>query len=478
MNPGNILSSILNGSMLQEIEEALLNAFPTKGKLERMLFYKLSVNLDNIALGENYTEIVFKVVKCYKSKNKLAELIDKAREENDGNPKLQEVANKINALTSLFEILIPLENKFINQIKQAYLACCPDNWHEDWEEEIPGTLKEILAKLQDMPQGNASQIPIIQFVARLLENAEISELTAKNLKKLGKQNTNNFSQLLTQINNAQVSTKEQQETIPTYLIVLIKPSIQYPKKGYSVAAWFIPDGRNDKFDFRRGTGYTPLEIPNQEKDTFNLKEVPIVLENFLKKINNDYMTDCSAPPIIVFFLPFKLLSEPVEHWKIKSLPIGTQYQVVIRSCGRLKDYGFRSVWIQKWQALQQQINNFDCYNIISGDCDWKTLFLKLSKSDTLGLKLAQPPSPEIMNVLDQTATPVAIWVRKSLRDINCQEQLDTLFKGGIAALPNIVREKRLEAFPIDDIEQHIGHHLSLLWEDPYLLPTHIDYVTP
>ncbi len=477
MNPGNILSYILDGSMLQEIEEALLNAFPDKVKLARMLLYKFSVNLDNIALGDNYTEIVFKVVEFFKSKNKLAELIDKAREANDGNYKLQEVANKINALTSLFEILIPLENKFINQIKQAYLACCPDNWHENLEEEIPGTLQEILAKLQDMPQGNASQIPIIQFVARLLENSEISELTAKNLKKLGKQNANNFSQLLTQMNNEQVSRKEQQEIIPTYLIVLIKPSIQYHKR-YSVAGWFIRDGRNDKFDFRMGTGYTPLEIPNLEKDTFNLKEVPIALEYFFKQINNNYMTDCSAPPTIVFFLPFKLLSEPVERWEIKSLPIGTQYQVVIRSCGRIKDYGFRSVWIQKWQALQQQINNFDCHNIISGDCDWKTLFVKLSKSDTLALKLAQPPSPEIMNVLDQTATPVAIWIRKSLININCQEQLDTLVKGGIAALPNIVREKRVDAFPIDDIEQHIGHHLSLLWEDPYLLPTHIDYVTP
>ncbi|NER99169.1 MAG: hypothetical protein F6J86_35990 [Symploca sp. SIO1B1] len=41
-------------------------------------------------------------------------------------------------------------------------------------------------------------------------------------------------------------------------------------------------------------------------------------------------------------------------------------------------------------------------------------------------------------------------------------------------LPEEVKNKRLMAFTCPP-NTHIGHHLSLLWEDPYRLPPSIDY---
>ncbi len=466
MNPGNILSSILDGYILEEIEAALLDAFPDSGKLERMLLYKFSVKLDEIALGDNYTEIVFNVVKDFKSRNKLAELIDKARQENDGNPKLQEVAKKINAFTSLIKILIPLEKNCINQMKQAYFACYPENYDQDLEHPTD-TLKQILANLNDLPQGNAPESPIVQFVARFLQ-AEIPEDAANNLQKWGKQNANNFLALLTQIQNDRVSIKEQ-EKLPTYLIILLDTSKQHRNQRYFVSAWFIPDGRKDKFDFRTGKGYKCLEIQEQEEDTFKLKEIPSVVEEFFKQINTKYMTDYSDLPIIMFFLPFKLLNEPVDSWRIGKFPLGSLYDVVIRSCGRLKNYGFRGVWIDKWQSLQQNTNTF-----ISHDC--QKLFSELKKIDTIGLKSVLPLDEKIIEYLDNTATPVAIWLRDGYKNINSEAELDVLLESVIARLPETVTQKRAEAVDIKEI--HIGHHLSLLWEDPFLLPTQIQYTTP
>ncbi len=89
-------SSETSGYPLREIEEALRDAFPEKAKLERMLLYQFTVNLDDIALGNDYTEIAFKVVKYFHSKSRLLELINEALQENTGNIKLQKIANKIN----------------------------------------------------------------------------------------------------------------------------------------------------------------------------------------------------------------------------------------------------------------------------------------------------------------------------------------------------------------------------------------------
>ncbi|MFN6569052.1 hypothetical protein [Dendronalium sp. ChiSLP03b] len=41
-------------------------------------------------------------------------------------------------------------------------------------------------------------------------------------------------------------------------------------------------------------------------------------------------------------------------------------------------------------------------------------------------------------------------------------------------LPKLIHEKRKDAVDIHK-DNHIGHHLSILWEDPELLLPHIDY---
>lgn len=467
----------LIGREIKEIKEALKSAFPRREKLLEMLRIQLDIYESEVPNDSDYDIVLFQLIIKLEREDRIIKLIQRASEYLPLNTDLQDLSKNFSAKL-LSQILAPLETDYIKQMKQAYFACFTENWHEDCERPIPDTLKQILDNLVDMPQGNAPYSCTVQFVARLLVDAEILQPTAKKLKAWGEEQENNFPELLTQINNEKVSRKEQ-KSVPTYLIVLLQPSKQHQNKRYFVSAWFIPDGRNNKFDFRTGQGYKFLDFKNQEKDTFTLREISIVLEDLLKQINSKYTTDHSEPPIIVFFLPLKLLNKPLDSCKIGNFPLGILYQVVIRSCGRLKDdYGFRSVWIQKWQNLQQQVNHSDSNNVILGNCDSRTLFVQLNKSNTIGLKLTQPPSKEIINVIEQTATPVAIWVRSSLKEINCQAELDALLRGAIAGLPSLVKQKRVEAFPIEDKEKHIGHHLSLLWEDPCLLPPRITYATP
>ncbi|MBR8839319.1 MAG: hypothetical protein DSM106950_36290 [Stigonema ocellatum SAG 48.90 = DSM 106950] len=465
---------VISAQLMEDLVKVLTPLMDTPNNREGYVLRALGTGSrvsNRLAWDGSANEFIPKLVKELANFKKLCALLEVIREEVG-----EDVKKLINRLLQqiiqqqLTDILAPLEQKqeIFQVMKKAYVECCPRNWGEDWEDESPDTLEKILSNLGDMPQGNAHESPIVQFVARLSQNPNISEPTATQLKEWVQQNAKNFSQLLTEISDDEVTTKEQQDSIPTYLIILIKPSQQNQNKHYSVAAWFISDGRKDKFDFRTGQGYNSLDIQEQE-EIFQLKQIPTLVQNFLTQAANKYMMDWCEPPIIMFFLPFKLLNEPIDSWKIEKIPLGIQYHVVIRSCGRLKGYLFRNIWIQKWQALQHRMDSLDEKNLIFGDGDWKSLLNKLDQPKVVGVKLLKPPSKDIINVLEKTATPVAIWFRKSLKEINLQEQFETLVKGGMGALPKIIKEKRSEAFSIDK-EQHIGHHISLLWEDPYLLP--------
>jgi vWA-MoxR associated protein C-terminal domain/vWA-MoxR associated protein middle region (VMAP-M) 1/Effector-associated domain 1 len=454
-----------------QIDDALSDAFREPEQLKQMLWNKLSKRLSDIVSdNDNYQVVRNKVISDFSRSGELANLINAALAEIPNNSKLQ----KVNRIYPIFQILVPLVEKgYFPEIQQVYRDCCP----EDWDDLNRETLEDILDDLEDMGQGDKSHSPTVYFIARLAANPKIPQTIVKDLKKWGNESTNNFSNLLTQIKNEKGSDNKPQENVPTYIIVLLKPSKQYQNKRYSVQAWFIPDGRGNKLNFKTGEGYQILELRNQPKEIFSLKEISCLLEDFRKQ-SSQYIPDSSQHPIIMFFLPRKLLNVPVDTWRIRNIPIGTQHKVLIRTYERDSEYEFQSIWKDKWKLSQEQLEELCSCHVISGGCDWKTLFVKLNQSNAVALKLSKPPSQDIFNVIHETAIPVAIWLRCKQENINFQAELDTLLNCPLFELPEQVRKKRLEAFPIEDENAHIGHNLSLLWEDPHILPVKIDYSQP
>ena len=179
MNAGNP-----PGYLLAQIESALCSAFPSEIKLAMMLQHQFSQNLAQVASGGNLTEIVYNLVQYFNTRNSLEKLIKKALKENPKNAELKAIKEKFEITTSLVNILLPLENNFMKQMQQAYKACCPNNLWDDWEDELPDSLAEILKNLDKIPQYyNDQEIPIIQFGARLLETEDIPNPIGDQLKQ-------------------------------------------------------------------------------------------------------------------------------------------------------------------------------------------------------------------------------------------------------------------------------------------------------
>ncbi|NEQ08111.1 MAG: hypothetical protein F6K37_19800 [Moorea sp. SIO4E2] len=496
MNAGNP-----PGYLLEKINEALCSAFPDQGKLEMMVLYKLNIKLNKVASGGNLKQIVHELLNYCVAQNKLPKLIDGALKENPENPDLKAIKEKFKITTSLINILLPLEKNLINKMQQAYQACCADNFWDDWEDELPENLYEFLEKLDDRTQGTDNEKPIVQFVAHLLKTGDIPEQTAEKLKQWLNNNANNPSDLLPKTSSDSQNHQQPNLDAQPYLLVKLESSKQYHQQrqpNYQVSAWFIPDLSNyDYVQNHQSCKFleTTLADGESEQDLFSIEELPKLIESFLNQ-SRQYDREFCDDTILVFSLPYQLLNYEIERINITNyfgltLPICKEYKVVIRSVKRFerfrkypKDY-YRKTCITKWKIIKYSSEN-KCHqefvDVSKFDFNWEKLHAYLKpekmKKKAIALKLYNPPCDNILKVIDTTAIPVALWLRKNdFKTINCQEQLNQLLKCKINELPEKVQEQRLKAPNEDNGQEHIGHHLALLWEDPYLLPPQIDYTT-
>ena len=79
----------------KQFQDVLLSAFPSEADLEQMVSFELDENLNYIATGGNYSEVVFKLIKWAQAQGKVEELLTAARSANPGNPKLRSFDEQI-----------------------------------------------------------------------------------------------------------------------------------------------------------------------------------------------------------------------------------------------------------------------------------------------------------------------------------------------------------------------------------------------
>jgi serine/threonine protein kinase len=85
----------LSGDHKEELQNALNKAFPTKASLEHLLSLKLEKNLEEIAGGNDLTEVVFTLIKVAEAQGWIERLIYAARNRNPGNLLLKAIAEKL-----------------------------------------------------------------------------------------------------------------------------------------------------------------------------------------------------------------------------------------------------------------------------------------------------------------------------------------------------------------------------------------------
>ncbi len=136
----------LSADQRQQLQEALLSAFPGKAALAQMVSFGLNANLDNLALGDSTTEIIFKLIGWAVAQGRTADLIRGAYRENAGNP----------ALAALVKVLNLLPSPLDPVAAAAPTAAGPGNPFYGDSPQMLGRAREIRLLLERLPANHCS----------------------------------------------------------------------------------------------------------------------------------------------------------------------------------------------------------------------------------------------------------------------------------------------------------------------------------
>jgi V8-like Glu-specific endopeptidase len=372
----------------------------------------------------------------------------------------------------LQDILLKLDLK---TVKKAYTECR----QRDLDQLIPETvtIQEIIRSFANeakfkLPKEKVS-LDLNLFTLRLIINLEKTKPNEYNLVvEWGKNYIANFDEILNQKTEKSLkilSLLENEESLSSLML-----RFQEVEGSYTISANFIAKNTN-----------LSLQINPEDKEKFTLEEIyqllPSIIEDLLNQINQQNFSITQ----IIFFLPYSLFNEPLETITIQDedellIPLRVEYQLNFRSEKRLqKKYKHRIKWENNWKQIQAYNEDPCCKHFkVYDNCDnWQELFTVL-ENNAVGFAVKISYSQEIFKVFDRTGLPIAIWAKKVLQTPDYQHDFNNLLECSIRELPKKIKQKHQDAFGQPEPDRHLGHHLTLLWEDPSLLPIDIDYSTP
>ncbi|WP_392476087.1 hypothetical protein [Nostoc sp. C110] len=387
---------------------------------------------------------------------------------------MTDVENDLNSLTpsiipqTLIQILTSLYEKAIPSITKAYQASCPQGFIQQAD-----TLEDILETLQDIPKGNKEFTYIEEFIVHLCVDSQVPQSLSQQLQEWGKRYINNFDQ---KIRDIQSDYNSNNQDTKSYLLIQVKPTKTNKLDKFYIYAWLIPDIRHYKPEV--GNGFKQVSVSKLSQKSFTLQNIPKIVNLLLEDISSEFLGELT----IEFFLPCKLLNHTVDSFIREEFgiaeSIGKKYKVVVRANERLqKNYPYKGIWFDKWQKIKQVYNSQCKQELISGNHSQELIRKKLDKANGIIL-INIPKSTSIEAIFSYiliTATPIVFWLRKEPENENLAHRcaINSLLDCCIQELPDKVKEQRLDA--PENQNDHIGHHISLVWEDPERLTPDVGY---
>ncbi len=391
----------------------------------------------------------------------------------------------------LIEILQPAESlrAQIQQIYQNTLLHWPVKVKQNVDD-----VQSIVNELNKIAQGSLTYSALDEFIANLFH--EISDDNVVNdLTQWGQEycQSRDWLSLYKQIQESQ--NKRLENAQPAIFITITRSDeastqSQDGETYYQLESWLIED--IDTYQTKKTGFYSLLAAGCQDN-------IPCLLENLLQNITrllNGFITEqlkhcqgCENYPQIHVFLPIELMHLGVDAWSLDptSKPpeyLGHDYLVFIH-CGNRYDGTYRKEpsWRKIWKRQQALLQDFVLNVFIAvHDSDINNLrdilddYVKPESADSkvVGLYVTDVPIDVkrlLEDVLD-VGLPISIWCRKDLPDKSHKTQIEDLLKASyLGDLPTKVKEKRHETRKTKNTEvNHIGHHLSLLWDDPHFYP--------
>ncbi|NER28609.1 MAG: trypsin-like peptidase domain-containing protein [Symploca sp. SIO1C4] len=256
-----------------------------------------------------------------------------------------------------------------------------------------------------------------------------------------------------------ISEKKERNVSPAYpwehLVVEVKPDEQEQKNVY-ISMWAIGDP--DTYDSRE----PPPPLLETKKLLFT--ELPSFIDQWIDE------EESLDNPMVHFFVPRYWLALNLDSYKTKSgLTLGSQYKLVMRiDLSQSPTLGkYYKWWQEKWQKiLREKVQSLAGATFVRADITQKKQLLELKYAEMAILEnLTEAQVEEVFTfITKKTALPVALWLRRS----ELSDRVDHVLDTKVVELPQRILKERLNA--LEEEENHcLGHHLSLVWEDPNIV---------
>ena len=384
------------------------------------------------------------------------------------------------------ELLTILQSDSLQQqIQQAYQATV-----SRWPTPTPLTTSspsEMLRELTRLGRNQEDYSAVESFIAHLWHTA--SEPLLSNLGQWGQSYypERNWTDLYHTI---QTQISERAKRFRPAIFVKISPAEERSTQSahnqpyYRLEAWLIEDIDTYQTKGKRRKGFKPLikaETPAAEPFSLEALEEKMqpLLGQWLKR-TKQLLMDCERDPEFYVFLPKELLDTAVDQWPLTARGcLGYTYPVVLCCSDRI-DYPTTSIsgWRQYWERHENAAGRIARDVFI--ECDGSDMAAVMAaiatitaSDDVVGLHLTNAPSAETLDLIAEelwmVGLPLMLWGRCNELKINNAQALDTILqKKSLDELAETLKTERLQSRS-NTPECHIGHHLSLLRDNPLLI---------
>lgn len=385
--------------------------------------------------------------------------------------RLLEVCSFDSRISSLISLLEPDFEAFKNHIEIAYQKSLPQVSIGNF----PNSITEIVRSLDAREDNSKDDYSCLEkFVGYLLLSLEDSELKVElcqSLKNWLDNYSRNYQDLLNLLKQKQeteqISSKSKE---PCLLLAVFNDN-----NSYTVQGWLIENIKS--YNPLEGAGCYPL-TNESNKITTDPK-----LSNLRETINL-FIGECISHSLqsiqkIQFFLPpelilnnlevlYSLILHPERYYK---QTINAEYEMSIRLAPRLRGAGKDLIvkWFSKGRFLSRQQKRPAVNVLKNQNCSVpKELFNELNSSEIVAVRLnkvIQKSKLEwVIAAFLQTGIPLALWMRKEIEGRNCCQDLEEICQKSV--LEQLSEEIKNKSNKTPDT----GSCLSLLWDDPTLVP--------
>jgi hypothetical protein len=220
-----------------------------------------------------------------------------------------------------------------------------------------------------------------------------------------------------------------------------------------------------------------------------LDDEPIAYEDLAEILDNllthdaEVTRDAASRLVVEVFLPRNLINREIDQLQIApagfARPIGTQHPVVVRPIERLRSPVMHREWRRKWEWLRKhgadrRATAVGIHAITEPVAiEPRQLLVQLMGDSTpVGIIMAFPPAESDSLGSDEYAAgvhsgaPLMIWCRDQRPAVEFLDEIQGLLAGhGLLMIPELISRYRQRAHYPEAEHQHLGRHLTLLWDD-------------